>query len=66
MKKLNGMKKNFSSFENKKLKHSHKVMGGDPTNNTVTKPTCDPFNCKDIEYITDGVHNGIESLNADC
>lgn len=59
MKKLQGMKNNFSSFENKKLSNLASILGGTgaPTNETWTRPSTDEWNCADIDHYVDGVFN---------
>ncbi|MEG0760357.1 TIGR04139 family peptide modification target [Chryseobacterium sp.] len=68
MKKIKGMKKNFSSLENKKLSKPSSIVGGlaGPTWDTVINRTCDPYNCADVHYTIDGVSSGTESFPIDC
>ncbi|UTX48147.1 TIGR04139 family peptide modification target [Chryseobacterium sp. MA9] len=54
MKKLNGMKRNFSSLENKKMKNLQNIHGGADTART-SEPTQCGNNCSDTAYYKDGV-----------
>ncbi|PWW19530.1 MULTISPECIES: TIGR04139 family peptide modification target [unclassified Chryseobacterium] len=54
MKKLNGMKRDFSSLENKKLKNLQNIHGGDDTARTSEPSQCGN-NCSDTAYYKDGV-----------
>lgn len=53
MKKLTGMKKNFSSLENKKLQNLQSILGGQETNNYSYVMT-ESANCSDKETYRDG------------
>ena len=53
MKKLTGMKSNFSSLENKKMKNLQAITGGEETNNYSYVLTEKP-NCSDKETKKDG------------
>lgn len=67
MKKLKGMKKSFSSLENKKLANSKSIIGGGPTWDTVMTTTCNQqTNCADVHYTIDGVSAGTEDFDIDC
>lgn len=67
MKKLTGMKKNFSSLENKKLSNPSSIVGGfaEPTNDQRTEATCTQ-NCADTKYLVDGVSRGTTMTTSDC
>ncbi|WP_294207486.1 TIGR04139 family peptide modification target [uncultured Chryseobacterium sp.] len=59
MKKLQGMKKNFSSLENKKLADLESISGGstgDPSNNHWSQASVNEYNCADIDTYVDGKH----------
>ncbi|KAA0126337.1 TIGR04139 family peptide modification target [Chryseobacterium sp. SN22] len=70
MKKLTGMKKNFSSLENKRLKNLESVSGGSvgtPTNFYWYSDSLDNWNCKDIDTLVDGKWTQRQScLTDDC
>jgi len=55
MKKLIGMKSNFSSLENKKMKSLQSIKGGEATNVRTSEPTNCGSNCSDTAYYKDGV-----------
>ncbi|MFS4472124.1 TIGR04139 family peptide modification target [Chryseobacterium sp. T20] len=55
MKKLNGMKRDFSSLENKKLKNLQVIKGGEGTNVRTSEATICGNNCSDTNYFKDGV-----------
>ncbi|WP_370899167.1 TIGR04139 family peptide modification target [Chryseobacterium gossypii] len=54
MKKLTGMKSNFSSLENKKMKNLQFIQGGDQTSQCQESTVCGS-SCADTAYYTDGV-----------
>jgi putative peptide modification target (TIGR04139 family) len=56
MKKLTGMKKNFSSLENKKLSNMASIIGGGESNTKWTTDSCGEGSPgqADIKYWTDG------------
>lgn len=64
MKKLTGMKKNFSSLENKKLSNPSSVIGGGATNEKWTTDSCGEGSPgqADIKYWTDGILTKREEL----
>lgn len=70
MKKLTGMKKNFSSLENKKLSNPGSInggTGGTETNERWSEPTCNPQTyCSDYHYYKDGVVVGGGDSTKDC
>ncbi|WBV56444.1 grasp-with-spasm system A modified peptide [Chryseobacterium daecheongense] len=69
MKKLKGLKKLFSSFENKKLKNADSIFGGlgAPTNEYFSQASTSQWNCSDIDTYVDGVHiQRQECLTDDC
>lgn len=59
MKKLQGMKKNFSSLENKKLNNPANIIGGIAESSTRTTeetgPNGNPGNTGDTRMYNDGV-----------
>ncbi|KMQ68006.1 hypothetical protein ACM39_09040 [Chryseobacterium sp. FH2] len=67
MKKLTGMKKNFSSLENKKLSSLSSINGGlmAASNDTWSNGTCDN-GCEDVYIYVDGVRTGGGQTGADC
>lgn len=68
MKKLNGIKKGFSSLENKTLANAGSILGGKlaaQTNEKWSDPTCDN-NCADTGYYTDGVRTSTTTTTTDC
>ncbi|PVV49958.1 MULTISPECIES: TIGR04139 family peptide modification target [unclassified Chryseobacterium] len=69
MKKLKGMKKDFSSLENKKLKNLDSIFGGFPgfTTDFWSQSSISQWNCSDIDTYVDGVHvQRQECLTDDC
>ncbi|PWN60289.1 grasp-with-spasm system A modified peptide [Chryseobacterium viscerum] len=57
MKKLNGMKRDFSSLENKKLANTRSIIGGGATNEKSTcetGPNGQPGNTGDTVICVDG------------
>ncbi|VEH19096.1 putative peptide modification target [Chryseobacterium nakagawai] len=58
MKKLIGMKRNFSSLENKKLSNSKIIFGGGTNVRTTseTGPNGNPGNTGDTKMYNDGQH----------
>ncbi|PIF44503.1 putative peptide modification target (TIGR04139 family) [Chryseobacterium sp. 52] len=59
MKKLNGMKGNFSSLENKKLKNLHVISGGSASNrNSPSQYTTPEGPVSDTDFYTDDVTTG--------
>lgn len=57
MKKLTGMKRNFSSLENKKLANTKSIIGGGATNEKTTSesgPNGQPGNTGDTVICVDG------------
>ncbi len=69
MKKLSGMKKDFSSLENKKLKSLDSISGGTgkQTNESWSISSCDQWNCADIDhYFNDGTSSQRQTAEEDC
>lgn len=67
MKKLTGMKKNFSSLENKKLSNMASINGGlsQASNDTWSNGTCDS-GCEDVYIYVDGVRTGGGQTGGNC
>lgn len=70
MKKLEGVKKDFSTFENRKLADLKSVIGGNgaiETNDQWSMATCEE-NCADTYFYKDGVRigGGREMPETDC
>jgi len=53
MKTLKGMKKNFSSLENKRLENMGVVRGGESTRSSPSQAVGE--NCSDTDYHTDAI-----------
>lgn len=69
MKKLKGLKKLFSSFENKKLKNADSIFGGlaMATTDMWSQSSTSQWNCSDIDTYVDGRHaQRQECLTDDC
>lgn len=58
MKRLQGLKKLFASFENKKLKELDSVFGGKLPGTTTmwSQSSTSQWNCADIDTYVDGNH----------